>query len=364
MAIGWDSIGSAARREWVELTTIQRSDRPWEMPVAAALASGGPMLAGAASGRLAEGLIGSLAGLVFLYLPATALQHRMVTLMACAFGMIACYTLGMASHLLPVAKVPIVTLGAVLVTMVCRFYRLGPPGSLFFVMAMAIGIFSPGDLASLPMRAGIFAIGTIHAAIIALIYSLHILRRRPPVPVEPLPPPSFDFVIFDSIVIGLFVGISLAIAELLQLDKPYWVPISCLAVIQGMSLRAAWTRQVHRILGTAIGLLLAWAAVSVVTTPWEIAAAIIALTFVIETAVVRHYGFAAVLITPLAILLTEAPTLGHADTDALMIARFLDTLLGAFIGFLGAACLHSAGFRARVGGWMLRIAGRAAGDRG
>lgn len=351
---GWDRIGRAAKREWDELTTIHPSDRPWQMPLAAALASGGPMLAGAAAGRLAEGLIGSLAGLVFLYLPATALHHRMVTLMACAFGMTACFALGAASHALPASQVPVITLVALLSTMVCRYYRLGPPGSLFFVMAAAIGAFSPGDLASLPDRLGIFAIGTIYAATIAFLYSLHILRRRVPV-AAPVPQPGFDFVIFDSTVIGLFVGASLLLAQLLQLDKPYWVPVSCLAVIQGMSVRAAWTRQLHRILGTAIGLLVAWGAALTLTDPWAIAVAIVLLTFLIETAVVRHYGFATIFITPLTILLAEAATLGSANVGALIAARFVDTLIGALLGFAGAACVHSPAFRARMGGWLRRL---------
>ena len=34
---GWDRIGRAAKREWDELTTIHPSDRPWQMPLAAAL---------------------------------------------------------------------------------------------------------------------------------------------------------------------------------------------------------------------------------------------------------------------------------------------------------------------------------------
>ncbi|WP_370659645.1 FUSC family protein [Massilia polaris] len=69
---------------------------------------------------------------------------------------------------------------------------------------------------------------------------------------KPLPEPTFDFVIFDSIVIGAFVGIALVLAHALQLDKPYWVPVSCLAVIQGSSLRAVWSKQLQRIIGTVL----------------------------------------------------------------------------------------------------------------
>ena len=41
------------------------------------------------------------------------------------------------------ATVPLLTVIAVLVTMACRYYRVGPPGSLFFVMVAAIGTIFP-----------------------------------------------------------------------------------------------------------------------------------------------------------------------------------------------------------------------------
>ena len=77
------------------------------MPFAAALATGLPLCVGAWFDRLDYGLVSSLGGLVFLYLPATPLSHRMVTLMACAFGMLACYTLGLMSHFWPWTMVPV-----------------------------------------------------------------------------------------------------------------------------------------------------------------------------------------------------------------------------------------------------------------
>ena len=121
------------------------------MPFAAALASGLPLLVGAWFGRMDHGLVSSLGGLVFLYLPETPMSHRMVSLMACAFGMTACYALGVMSHLLPAVMMVVLTFTAMLVTMVCRFYRLAPPGSLFFIMAAAIGAYSPGDVLQVPL---------------------------------------------------------------------------------------------------------------------------------------------------------------------------------------------------------------------
>ena len=77
------------RAELRHLTTVHPSDRLWLMSLAAALATGLPLLIGAYLGRMDYGLVGSLGGLVFLYLPNTPMYHRMVSVMACAFARIA-----------------------------------------------------------------------------------------------------------------------------------------------------------------------------------------------------------------------------------------------------------------------------------
>lgn len=337
------------------LTTIQSSDRRWQLPLYAALASGLPLLVGAWFGHLDYGLISSLGGLVFLYTPNTPLGHRMVQLMASAFGMIACYTFGVLSHFFPPLIVLVLSGLAILVSMLCRYYRMNPPGSLFFIMAASIGAYTPVDILLVPLQVGLLTMGALLACMIAFFYSIHSLRYLPPQPVEPLPPASFDFVVFDSVVIGTFVGISLLLAHLLQLPRPYWVPVSCLAVIQGMNMRAVWTRQVHRMAGTVLGLLLAWALLQLPLNPWSVSLMMMLLSFVIETLIVRHYGLAVIFITPLTILLAEAVQLGHGSPEATVLARLIDTVLGCLVGIAGGACLHSPRFRAVVGGWMRRL---------
>ncbi|MDD2662494.1 MAG: FUSC family protein [Dechloromonas sp.] len=351
----WQRLRVFLREELRQLTTVRQSDRPWLMPFAAALCSGVPLLVGAYFGRMDYGLISSLGGLVFLYMPETPLYHRMVSLMACAFAMIASYAFGVISNLLPPVMMLALTFTSILVTMVCRFYRVGIPGSLFFIMAASIGAYSPGDILQVPLKVGLIAMGCLLACLIAFAYSIYMLRRRKPVKVEPLPAASFDFVVFDSVIIGAFVGISLAVAQLLQLENAYWVPVSCLAVIQGMSLRAVWEKQVHRVIGTVIGLFVSWGILSLPLDEWRLGFIIIALVFVIESAVVRHYGFAAIFITPLTLLLAEAPTLGQVSHGALIQARFFDTIIGCLTGFAGGICLHSPGFRRVVGRQMRRL---------
>jgi uncharacterized membrane protein YccC len=134
--------------------------------------------------------------------------------------------------------------------------------------------------------------------------------------------------------------------------------VSCLAVIAGASLRAVWNKQLQRILGTALGLLMAWALLSLPLNPWLICAMVMGLTFIIETLVVRHYGVAAVFITPLTLLLAEASAFGHQSTTVVLQARFVDIVLGSVIGLIGGACIHSPRFHDRVSPWMRRLTPR------
>ena len=323
------------------------------MPLAAALASGLPLMVGAWFGHMGYGLISSLGGLAFLYLPDTPLSHRMITLMACANGMSACIALSVIH--LPLLMTPAFTFMAILVTMVCRFYRLPPPGSVFFIMAASIGMYTPGVVDEVPLKVGLFVMGGLLACLVAFFFSLYALRLKAPKQPEPPPKPTFDFVVFNSVVVGAFLGLSLALAQALQLERAYWVPISCLAVVQGASLRAVWNRQVQRVVGTGVGLLLTWGLLMLPLGDWSASFMMMALAFVIETLIVRHYGLAAVFFTPLAIFLAELATYGQSSPAALIEARFFDTALGCAVGFCGGLCLHNPRFREVLSRQMRRL---------
>ncbi|EIL96816.1 FUSC family protein [Rhodanobacter thiooxydans] len=363
------ALGRWLRTEWQHLSTFHPSRRRWQMPVAAGLATGLPVLVGVYFGRLDYGLVSSLGGLAFLYLPDTPMHHRMARLMACAFAISACYALGIMSHAVAVATVPLLTVIAVLVTMACRYYRVGPPASLFFVMVAAIGAYSPVPFLELPLRVGLVFLGGLLATVIAFGYSLIVLRLQAPTPVEPLPQPTFDYVVLDSVLIGALVGLSLLLAVVLQMERPYWVPVSCMAVIQGTTLRAVWNRNLQRVVGTAVGMLVAWGLLSLPLGPWTVAPILMLLSFTVEWLIVRHYGLATVFITPLTILLAEAARLDpQASHAALIQSRFLDTTLGCVVGLLGGVVMHQPRLRAAVGQSLralvpARMKGRRRGGR-
>ena len=111
----------------------------------------------------------------------------------------------------------------------------------------------------------------------------------------------------------------------------------------------------HRILGTAVGLCVAWALLSLPLNVWTLSLIMMALSFGIETLVVRHYASAVVLITPLTIFLAEAPHLGQGYPIDVIEARFVDTAIGAFIGVLGAVLLHNQRIRPLLSRWMRAV---------
>lgn len=342
---------SAVAGEWHHLTRVNSSARRWPMPLAAALSSGLPLLVGAATGHVAAGLAGSLGGLVFLYLPETPLRDRMVVLMACAFGLTSCYAAGLAVHALGAdwLRAPLVACVALLVTITVRAYQLAPPGPLFFVMVAAIGAYTPMPLAKLPLQVGLLFLGALGAALIAFAYSLATTARLAVPPAAARSATAFDDNVIDAILIALGVGASLFAAELLGLPRPYWVAVSCMAVLQGATLRAVWNRQLHRIVGTAAGMAVAAVLLALRLDGWGLAVAIMVLTWLVEWLVVRHYGLAVVFITPLTILLAEAGTLRAAhEIDNLVVARLGDTALGCVVGFATGLILHSPRCRSGI----------------
>ncbi len=317
------------------------------MALAAAIATGTPLLAGLGFGRMDAGLIAMLGGLTFLSVPGTRMQHRMVLIMAVAFGMVACYALGALTHFFPPVMIMALTLLSAAASMTVRYHRVPPPGIIFLMMAASLAAYTPASLADIPARTGLVALGAVFACMVAFIYSLYHVRRTPP-PASPEPGMDFDYVVVDSLIISACVGLSLVIAEVLQLQRPYWAPVSCLAIIQGANLRMVWNRHAHRLLGTVAGLGLAWVLLEMPLNAWGIAAAMILLTFVIEILVVRNYGLAVVFITPLTIFLAEATQFGQQSAWAIMQARLLDIAVGSFVGLAGGAALHVPAVRSRV----------------
>lgn len=333
--------------EAASIFTYNRSNRPWHMPVCAGISAGGPVVLAALTGSpMITGAIGSMGGMVFLYMLKTPLYHRFVVLMACCFGMIVSFIAGAFAQIIP-EMIPI-TLGlvAMFATMVVRYYQVPMPGNFFFLMTATLAAYMPFDTTRLIEASGYFSLGCMWAFTVACLYSLIMLKFEKPEPIKEFSYDGFDTVVIDSFIIASFVGFAAWFATFLGSDKPYWVPISTLAILQGMTLRSKWTRQIQRIVGTTIGVFLALVLLMLPLQEYQVGILIGILACLVEIFVVRNYGLAAIFMTPMTVYMAEiSDVTGVGSSAYLILTRLEDIVLGSVIGFIGGLCIHSVGVK-------------------
>ena len=325
------------KRNIKSLFVLNKPSRPWHVALVATIGMAIPALLGVYFEQMANAILACVGSMVILYIPRTSIPHRMVTLAVCSFGIIACFTLGLGAGFSIYTSAIALLFTAVLVDFICRYYSMPAPGNFFFIFLAALGCTLPFTIELIPTRVGLVALGCMLSCMLAFFYSLFVTLPAPN-PVAPVEKNTLRIVL-QSIVFGLFVGGSYLIAETIGLNKPYWVPISCAAIMQGATFTLVWQRQVHRIAGTVLGMGLAWCIFSQSLHGWTFALAIIILFFVVEILVVHHYGLAVIFITPLTLLLAEGSA-SRVLHESLVVTRLGDIALGSVIGLTGGWILH------------------------
>ncbi|WP_372843269.1 FUSC family protein [Psychrobacter sp.] len=333
--------------ELAHLLTVNRSNRPWHMPIIAATTISFPVFVGAYFDALPSGIKASLGAMVILNLPLIGkLPYRLVTLMAWGFAMPLCFAFGLAAQQVPILRLPVFMLIAFGVVLFGRYYRQPPPAGLFVMMAGALALFIPLPIEKIMSATGLVMLGSGFAFIMGLLYSLFLLATRPATPT-----PTYSYgpdTISESIIVAGFVSLALLIPLMLNMSNPYWAAVSCFLIIQGIHLRTMWIKQIHRLLGTLVGAVLASWMLSWGLSIWGIALSILIMMLCIESLVDRHYGLAVIFITPLTIFIAEYGSglpLSSAVYQEVTHARLLDTLLGCMVGLGGGVVMHSTNLR-------------------
>lgn len=334
----------ALQKEIQAFFTLNKSNRAWHIPLLAALSVGMPLIAGLLLGNLKASLTASLGGLVILYYaPAIPLASRMITLLACSFGFMLSYTIGNFFSFNPYVSAVVFGLWSMAVHWIVSFFKTRAPGNFFFIMMASMASCQPFDLHHIPQKIGLMGLGTMWACILALIYGLITLHKQTPSAHTKLSVTirkNAYTSLVESGIMGFFMFAALLAGHLLAFKNPYWIPISCLAVMQGVSRQHIWQRAAHRIIGTLLGLCLCWLALSISETPLSICISIILLQFIVELLIVRHYALAVIFITPMTILLSEAGNPLLSDPNHLLSARVTDIIVGSLIGAVGGWLIY------------------------
>lgn len=317
------------KQELRGLVRLKTSNRPWHIPLLASICIGTPLLFGLLMGDLQSGVFACLSAMVILYLPAQApVVRKMITLLTCAFGFMVSFAVGLIFSFNP--WIAAVTLGvfATSIHWTSLYFAAPPPGSFFFIMIAAMTITMPFDAASIPHKLGLMGLGTIFTCSLGLIYSILMAKRLPlkhsgTITTVLRKNPYANFI--EAIIHGFFLFTALAVGYLVKMENPYWVPISCAAVMQGASRYHIWQRSFHRILGTFIGIGLTWTLLQVVSNPIAMVLAIILLQFIIEMMITRQYALAVIFITPLTVFLAEL--VSPMISDSYLLSTFASGIL-------------------------------------
>lgn len=329
---------------------IKESKRIWHIPLLAALCLGIPIFLGLFLGNLQMGLSAGLGGLVILYYqPSLPLASRMLTMLVCSFGFILSLAVGIGFSFNAYISSIVFGLFAMGIHWVTTYFRTNPPGSFFFIMIASMASCQTFKFDVIPQKIGLIVLGTILACLLALFHGLLTNKKNITTQALSISIKKGEAVpVIESVVIGLFMFISLIIGHLFDMKNPYWIPISCLAVMQGISLYHVWERVVHRIIGTFVGIGLCWPILLFCKTPLSICISIFILQFIIEILIVRHYALAVVFITPMTILLTEAGSSFSNNSEIIISARFMDIALGSFIGAIGGWFIYNQQLKQKV----------------
>ena len=286
-------------------------------------------------GDIKSALTASLAGLVIIYIPSNSdFIETMMKMFVCSFGMIISYGLGLTFSFNLWTASLVFGIFSAIAYYIARYFNLKPPGSFFFIMMASMAIGLPHNLELIPKRVGVFTIGTVNACLICLIYS--VLNSKKEANKNHTTFHINPYVnLVESCIIGICMLVSVFIGKFFNLDYPYWIPISSLAVLQGVNQYHIWKRGLHRIIGTTIGLGIAWLIFSYVTSPLLICVCIITLQIIVEMLITRHYALAVTFLTPMGILLAETGSSTSLNPDYLLQMRLLEILIGSGIGCVG-----------------------------
>lgn len=164
-----------------------------------------------------------------------------------------------------------------------------------------------------------------------------------------------DSIVFvNSIRFGIVLSISAIIAFNLPFTRPYWITLSCAAVMCGSTIMATFHRAIQRSVGTMIGILLAIIILSFQPQGFMVVVVNMCLTALIELAISKNYALAAIFITPNSILIAENSTQIH-NVTYFATARITDIIVGSAIGLIGTYIIGRKSASSRLPDLMAKL---------
>lgn len=203
-----------------------------------------------------------------------------------------------------------------------------PPGPLFLVFACAACAAIPATYADVPVA---LAIAAGSAAFAVVVGNLGAWWRREESTSRPRP--SYRASLRWHV---LPCSVGVLVAGLLStgagIGHPYWAMVSAVVPLVARDVRHQVVRGLHRLVGTAVGLVVAAGVLAVDLGGLAVILVVALLQALAELVVGRNYALALVAITPLALLMVHLAV--PVPASDLLVDRGVETVLGVAAGLL------------------------------
>ncbi|MDF2442756.1 MAG: hypothetical protein JWR01_959 [Subtercola sp.] len=271
---------------------------------------------------------------------------------AAAVMMVSAVVLGSLVAILPGREwvaVIVASIVAVVAARVSDVFGFLPPGPLFAVFALCATASVPGTAANLPIA---FAVAGASAVLAVVIGQAGRARRTPPrlqdvrgtvTPARSALRPAFRPL--HNLRFGVAAAVAGSLSTALGIGHPYWAMVAAIVPLVASDLPNAFVRGTHRVLGTVVGLALAWLLLLLQPSGLVAILLVVGLQVAAELLVMRNYGLALVFVTPLALLMIDLVHPG--DPTQLIADRGIETLLGTVVAIL-IACASWLAMRRSV----------------
>jgi len=315
----------------------------WSIAIQAGLAIALPIAVFTVIGREDLGLLASTGGFTALYLTGRSRRTRAGLLPLVALALLlsaAVGVLGSAAIWTSVLALFLLVVGS---SVLFLGFEVGPPGVLFPVLVGGVA----GHLAAPVALGGAAVDGLVVIGTMAVGATLAYLVVLAPLVIRSVrmsdaelhhstaAPLRFRFdATARLILIRLLVAaaIAAAVAAPLGLPRAYWVTLTVVAILQnGHRLRLTAVRGIHRVFGTLLGVGVFALLELLHPTGWWLVLVLAVLQFGAETVILRNYGLALLLITPLALVISAQ---GSTAPGVLIADRVVDTVVGGAIAML------------------------------
>ncbi|GGC93931.1 FUSC family protein [Enterococcus wangshanyuanii] len=300
-----------------------------------------PLFIGYFSNNLLIGSFGSLGIFTFLYYQTLPFKDLMIRLSSVGSFLLLGNLLGMLSTHVPWVIPIMIALIAFLARIIFRLYAIAKPGAFFIVMVTAMGSGTKIPLDRIPIMMSYVLLGVITSLVVAVIlYFVEGSVEAKPVEkkislqerlyIDPA-------ALLDALHYAAILFLATYISQSLHLTNAYWMIVSCAAVLQGDNLRAIMHRNVQRIFGTMVGLLIAALLLSIAFTTLQSILLICFFFLTVEFFIKRNYAIANFFTTPMSLLLANLAR--HQYLVSLLNYRLIGIVLGSLLGLLGAYVL-------------------------